>query len=114
MGAIDLAEALEKLIAHALDCERRLDQLHGLGVDAGSGCSINICEAQETLARSRRADVDPGLVALAEMEARAILVSIIRPVIAAHPRRHPQYMAEAIVEALRKAHPKLQKQKDPA
>ena len=40
-----LTDTLEKLISHALDCEKKLDEFHGLGNDAGSGCSVNICDA---------------------------------------------------------------------
>ena len=45
-----LREALRKLITHALDCEKRLDEFHGLGDDAGSGMSSVVCGARAALA----------------------------------------------------------------
>lgn len=42
--------AFEKLIDHTLSCESRLDELLGLGCDAGSGCSVAVCDAQQALA----------------------------------------------------------------
>ena len=44
-----LREALQKLITHTLDCEKRLDEFHGLGDDAGSGMSSVVCDARAAL-----------------------------------------------------------------
>lgn len=45
----ELEAALRKLITHTLDCEKRLDEFHGLGGDAGSGMSSVVCEARAAL-----------------------------------------------------------------
>lgn len=45
----NLEQGLQSLINHTIDCERELDQFHGLGDDAGQGCSINILEAEALL-----------------------------------------------------------------
>lgn len=45
-----LREALQKLITHTLDCEKQLDEFHGLGDDAGSGMSSVVCDARAALA----------------------------------------------------------------
>lgn len=46
------AEALKNLIAHAMECEKELDEFHGMGSDSGSGCSEQICNAQTVLSAS--------------------------------------------------------------
>ena len=42
-----LRAILKELLDHTLECERQLDTLHGLGADAGSGCSDVACRAME-------------------------------------------------------------------
>ncbi len=36
---------LQDLVDWALELEKQFDLQHGLGVDAGSGCSIHVCKA---------------------------------------------------------------------
>jgi hypothetical protein len=45
----DLRAMLQTLIDHTLRCELELDRFHGLGTDAGSGCSEVVCNAQSLL-----------------------------------------------------------------
>lgn len=49
---VGLSNALSALVDHALECEKQLDEFHGLGADAGSGCSVVICNAQSALAEA--------------------------------------------------------------
>jgi hypothetical protein len=51
-AAPDLLKALRELTAHTIECERRLDEFHGLGNDAGSGSSICVTNAQEAIKRA--------------------------------------------------------------
>lgn len=72
----DLTQALRDLISHAQECERELDVLMGLGSDAGSGYSVNICEAQKVLnagapATSSDADTVPQLKVTFLLDAEA-------------------------------------------
>lgn len=49
-GLGKVREALEDLIDHTLECETELDVFHGMGKDAGAGCSSVVCKAQEAIA----------------------------------------------------------------
>lgn len=42
-------EAFKELIWHTLECEKELDEFHGMGSDAGSGYSAKICDAQAAI-----------------------------------------------------------------
>lgn len=51
VSAAELADCLHKTVAHLIECERQLDEFHGLGADAGAGVSVIVCDAQLMLKR---------------------------------------------------------------
>jgi hypothetical protein len=44
-----LEEVLSEMIDHTLNCELRIDELSGLGADAGAGCSVVVLNARAAL-----------------------------------------------------------------
>lgn len=47
--AAELADCLQKTVSHLIECERALDEFHGMDADAGSGVSVVVVEAENLL-----------------------------------------------------------------
>lgn len=51
VSVAELIDCLQKTVAHLIECERQLDEFHGLGADAGAGVSVVVTQAQNMLQR---------------------------------------------------------------
>lgn len=45
----DIKKIMQELVEHTMECERELDEFHGMGKDAGAGSSEIVCRANKVL-----------------------------------------------------------------